>query len=242
MDIDRTSDALRFRLPSDVRLVDQITLETKMFLKNSGLGGDSSPMLVLRELTNNGIEHGNSRDTSLSVEVTVQILEGGRLRIHVKDEGPGFDHDRAKLSLPDDPTQVRNRGLALVNNFVDELRFLGTGNEVEAYMTINSETYFNITDDGDWKVIEPSGDLTAVVADEFRQTLLNLLQEGFHKFRFNLEKVEDIDSITLSIFVIFSNTLGKSGKDTELEVVGAARDIVNMFQLTRLDRSYKIVQ
>lgn len=242
MDIQRSEHKLQFRLPSRVDLVDKVIRETKGFLKENDLGGDSTPMLVLRELTNNGIEHGNQRQQDLYVEVTVELLEGRRLRMHVKDEGQGFDYEQAKLSLPDDPTQLRNRGLALVNNFVDELRFYGHGNEAEAYMTIDSETFFTISDDGDWKVIEPSGDLTARVADEFRQTLLNLFEEGHEKFRFNLEHVEDIDSITLSIFVIFSNTLNKKSSGAQLEVTGASRDIVNMFQLTRLDRSYKVIQ
>jgi hypothetical protein len=48
----------------------------------------------------------------------------------------------------------------------------------------------------------------------------------------------EIDSISLSLFVVFNNMLNKRGLQPELEVVNAERDISRLFHMTRLSRIY----
>lgn len=237
---ERDNDRLYVELESRIDEVDAVIEEVRRFLDARGVADDSAIILVLRELVNNGIEHGNAKDADKTVAVEVAAVEDERYRIMVRDEGAGFDHQALDLTLPDDPTRVRNRGLALVNNFADQLDF--ESGTVTAWLTIKPETYFATSQEEDWTVIRPSGDLTARVADEFRTTLLDLLEAGHSRFRFQLENVGDIDSITLSIFVIFSNTLLNKDAEAGLEIAGANKDIVSMFQLTRLDRSYRIAE
>lgn len=232
---------IRFEIGSELQLVDKLVEETKVFAKSHGAEEGAGMSLVIRELVNNGIEHGNKKDESLKVVGSVEALGPLRFKISVADEGQGFDHKELILKMSDDPTQLRNRGLPLVNAYCDEIVFNEAGNQVEAYLTVPAETGFATDKDGDFTVIKPSGDITATVADRFRELLVTLIEDGQRKFRFDLESVEDIDSITLSIFVVFSNMLDKQEGDGELEVENANSDIEDVFTLTRLNNKYRFI-
>jgi len=163
-----------------------------------------------------------------------------RFKMVVEDEGEGFDYQDIQLSMPDDPNQIRNRGLSLANAFSDQLEFNEKGNLITSYITIRPETVFNVTDDGNRKIIKPTGDITAETAEQFRTLLLNLLNDGHSRYCFDLSDVQDIDSIALSIFVIFSNMVSDRFPDAKLEIIDMSKDIVNLFRMTRLDQNYRI--
>ena len=79
--------------------------------------------ISISELVNNAIIHGNKRDESKSVEVRFS-LNHTRLRITVSDQGTGFNPE--KLANPiDDENLLKEvgRGLFIVENFVDEVKF-----------------------------------------------------------------------------------------------------------------------
>lgn len=73
----------------------------------------------------------NPRYSRRHVTVTTSISsEEGRFTI--RDEGPGFD-SRALANLTLDPSQLtstKNRGLLLIQTFMDEVRFNERGNEI----------------------------------------------------------------------------------------------------------------
>ncbi|MGE4503970.1 MAG: ATP-binding protein [Desulfovibrionaceae bacterium] len=242
MQVDRDEERLRFEMGSELHAVDKVIDETKAFVRDRGVEDAGGLVLVMRELLNNAIEHGNGKDASKQVTGAVEVVAPRRFKITVTDQGKGFDHQELVLRMSDDPTQLRSRGLPLVNAYSDELVFNEAGNEVSVYVTVPEETAFATGERDGVRVISPSGDITASVAERFRSLLVELLDAGDRRFRFDLSRVQDIDSITLSIFVIFSNMLEKIGDDHLLEVSGANGDIEDVFNLTRLTNKYRFVQ
>jgi hypothetical protein len=62
-------------------------------------------------------------------------IQPSEVSLHVRDEGPGFDHQRVLANISTaakggGPEEQSGRGLLLIQAFVDELQFLGKGNEV----------------------------------------------------------------------------------------------------------------
>ena len=92
----------------------------------------------LTEALANAMLYGNAHDPSKPVFVHVSLLEG-RVEATVRDHGPGFD----PTSVPD-PTHPENltrpcgRGLFLMRELLDEVRYNARGNEVKLVLRLES--------------------------------------------------------------------------------------------------------
>ena len=73
--------------------------------------------LCIEETMINAIKHGNKSERTSPVTIGYK-LENHQLEISVSDEGEGFD------------TTIRGKGLSLVFNFMDEVRFNERGNAI----------------------------------------------------------------------------------------------------------------
>lgn len=88
-------------------------------------------MVAVTESVNNAIRHGNNCDKNKNVNLTL-LLEDKSIKFIVEDEGDGFDFN----NLPD-PTAPENiekpggRGIFLIQNLCDEVKFLNEGRIVE---------------------------------------------------------------------------------------------------------------
>jgi serine/threonine-protein kinase RsbW len=88
--------------------------------------------IALREALANAIEHGCQGDPSKSIQCCVAGDESGDVVIVVRDPGTGFDVTRVP-----DPRQGANllrgsgRGIHLINEFMDEVRFAHDGREIQ---------------------------------------------------------------------------------------------------------------
>jgi anti-sigma regulatory factor (Ser/Thr protein kinase) len=88
--------------------------------------------LALREALANAIEHGCQSDPSKCIQCCVAGDESGDVVIVVRDPGPGFDPTRVP-----DPREGENllrdggRGIHLINEFMDEVRFAHDGREIQ---------------------------------------------------------------------------------------------------------------
>lgn len=59
-------------------------------------------------------------------------LDRDQVRIRIRDEGPGFDEQQVPdPTAPENLTRLGGRGLMLIRSFMDEVRVLGRGNEIE---------------------------------------------------------------------------------------------------------------
>lgn len=86
--------------------------------------------MALEEAVMNAIKHGNQRDATKRVHVRAASVNN-ELSLVVRDEGPGFD----PACVPD-PTEDENlekpcgRGVLLIREFMDEVSYNASGNEV----------------------------------------------------------------------------------------------------------------
>ena len=87
--------------------------------------------ISVSEIVNNAIIHGNEKNSSKKVVVTIELKQND-LKISVKDEGNGFSPD----NIPD-PTERENllkkvgRGIFIVRSLVDSVDFSFTNEGTE---------------------------------------------------------------------------------------------------------------
>lgn len=86
--------------------------------------------LTVTELLANAIGHGNKNDGRKKVTIG-HVIEPEETCIGIIDEGEGFDPtDIPDPTLPENLIKDHGRGLYIVGNFVDEIRFNKKGNRV----------------------------------------------------------------------------------------------------------------
>ena len=121
------------RIKADVNAVAPVVSGVMQIIKEMkcGVGKEPEIELALQEALANAVVHGCGKDLSKSVEFCVACDQSHGLLIVVRDPGPGFD----PASLPN-PTVGRNiysehgRGIFLVNQLMDEVRFERGGTEI----------------------------------------------------------------------------------------------------------------
>lgn len=239
-EISRDGDSITFNFSSEMEMVDRVIQSCRGYLGQFSIPEFSKFRLVLRELLINAVEHGNWNDADRVVTCSIYHMGKWQFRIMVEDEGIGFDPDEVNMNLPEDPYQLRNRGYPLINAFADRLEFNETGNQITVYLSTLQTTSFSVDHENGWQIITPSGDITASTADNFREILVRLLDRGNRQYRFDFRNVEDIDSVALSVMIIFSKMLTKESGKSRLEIVNARNALTNLFHLTRMDRTYKL--
>ena len=125
------------RVPADVRCVEQAV---ELMARHCFAGADPCQRtsfrlrVLLAEALTNSILFGAGGDPSRTVVVAAE-LGSDTIRLHVRDDGPGFD----PLNI-EDPTEPRarrravGRGLFLIRNLADQVEFNEQGNAI--WMTL----------------------------------------------------------------------------------------------------------
>ncbi len=232
--------SISFRFSSEMRLVDRVIQGCDVYLKGLGIPEASEFRLVLRELLINAVEHGNKKAVERVVTCDIAYLDDWQFCITVEDEGQGFDHSSLEMRLPEDPQENRRRGYALIHAYTDRLEFNEKGNCVTAYIGIPRQTSFGIRTENSCQIITPSGDITASIADRFREILVDLLDRGCEHYCFDFRHVKDIDSVALSVMIIFAKMLDQKSRKRRLEIVNVEKALADLFHMTRMDRMYEV--
>jgi serine/threonine-protein kinase RsbW len=124
---------VNLRVPSDVGCIEEVV---DLILRHCCSGTWSSRRLrfnlrvAIAEALANAIVAGNQEDRSKSVDVHAELF-ADEIRIHVTDQGPGFDP--ATISAPLDPEELdrpNGRGIFLIKNLVDDVVFNPQGNSI----------------------------------------------------------------------------------------------------------------
>lgn len=121
------------RIPSEIDCVEHaVELIVRHCL--AGTSGTSrlrfNLSVVLAESLANAIICGNEEDPAKWVEVRAE-LRSEVIRVHVTDEGPGFDPATVPdPTSPDELEEPCGRGLFLIRNLVDDVRFNSKGNSI----------------------------------------------------------------------------------------------------------------
>ncbi|OQX22913.1 MAG: hypothetical protein BWK80_28725 [Desulfobacteraceae bacterium IS3] len=233
-------NSISFSFSSEMRHADRVIQASDVYLKALGIAEASEFRLVLRELLINAVEHGNKKAVERLVKCDVTYLDEWQFRITVQDEGEGFDHRCLEMKLPDDPQENRRRGYALIHAFTDRLEFNEKGNCVTAYIGIPRQTSFSIRNENDFQIITPSGDITASITDNLRESLVDLLDRGYEYYRFDFVHVKDIDSVALSVMIIFAKMLAQKSTNRRPEIVNASSALADLFHMTRMDKMYEV--
>jgi serine/threonine-protein kinase RsbW len=129
---------LKAMLPGDPRAIAPVIQRIMAFIGEMGCaaGREFEIELALNEALANAIEHGTANDPSKQVQCWVACDHERGMLIVVRDPGPGFE----PASIPN-PVMGQNifqaggRGIYLINQLVDEVRFEKGGTEI--HMRIN---------------------------------------------------------------------------------------------------------
>jgi serine/threonine-protein kinase RsbW len=104
---------------------------TELFCR-AGLSEDDTFDLKLaaQEAVVNAVEHGNECDETKQVHIHCES-NGRAITLVVRDEGAGFNPDSVPdPTLPENILREHGRGLFLMRNLCDEVRFNAKGNEI----------------------------------------------------------------------------------------------------------------
>lgn len=116
------------------KLVDEISEECNL---SSDLYG--KVLIATIEAVNNSIVHGNRFDASKSVDVSFKISDSS-LHIYVKDQGLGFNFNEVPdPTKPENIENISGRGVFLMRNLADDIKFLNNGSHVELVFNISKK-------------------------------------------------------------------------------------------------------
>ena len=239
--IDEEKNTINFTFSSDMKFIDRLVRDVKVFLDECGTTTHNEAVTVIRELCANSVEHGNKFNAGKTLEVVVEFMGDGRYKIVVTDQGEGFCLGVVDMSVLKDPSSQRSRGIPIVNALADDLQYDQDGRRAVAYVTVLEDAAINIIDRDGWKTIAVAGDITASNVNELKDQLQGMLDEGTIKFRFDLQDVSDVDSLGLSALVVLSKMVGKISGETGLEIINANKSLQNLFRMTRIDKIYNVV-
>jgi serine/threonine-protein kinase RsbW len=124
---------LDLTLPGDVNAITPFVGRVMKVVHELGCaeGQEFEIELALREALANAIEHGAGNDSSKPIECCVACDRDRGMLIIVRDPGPGFDP--AKLPSPvlgQNLFSSGGRGIYLINQLMDEVRFEKGGTEI----------------------------------------------------------------------------------------------------------------
>jgi serine/threonine-protein kinase RsbW len=121
------------RVPSDVACIEEVV---DLLMRHCCDGGwlcrrsRFNLRVATAEALANAIVAGNQEDRSKWVQVQAEVC-GDEIRIEVTDQGSGFDPAAVPTPiLPDDLDRPNGRGLFLIKNLVDDVRFNAQGNSI----------------------------------------------------------------------------------------------------------------
>jgi serine/threonine-protein kinase RsbW len=126
-------ETIRIEVPAmveNIRVVESfIDNAREKFPMNDDIYGNI--MISVTEAVNNAIRHGCNMDASKNVVLSLSLLKN-LLTFRIEDSGSGFDYE----GIPD-PTAPENiekpsgRGIFLMKQLADEVKFLNAGSVVE---------------------------------------------------------------------------------------------------------------
>jgi len=113
-------------LPENIRMIESFIDNAKdKYELNDDIYGNI--MIAVTESVNNAIIHGNKSDNSKNVSLRL-FLEKSEIRFEIEDEGNGFDYDTLPdPTLPENLDKTGGRGIYLMKNLCDEVKFENEG-------------------------------------------------------------------------------------------------------------------
>ncbi|MCI0655581.1 MAG: ATP-binding protein [Acidobacteria bacterium] len=134
-DFDRENLILQFQstIPADVKEISPVAEGVMAIVKQMGCaaGREFEVETALREALANAIVHGAKKDPRKKIQFCVSCDEARGMLIVVRDPGEGFNP--ADIPTPvvgQELFSAHGRGIYLINQMVDEVRFEKGGTEI----------------------------------------------------------------------------------------------------------------
>ena len=122
-----TKDTSTFELESSLQLSDFVEILLEPLYKYQHL---YLIRLGLHEALVNAVKHGNKFDSSKIVKVKRIITPHWWVWI-IQDQGQGMVHEKRKFTLPKRSDSVNGRGLFIINECFDDVRWSPKGNKLQ---------------------------------------------------------------------------------------------------------------
>ncbi len=120
------SECVAIEFPSKYEYLNIVDMVCGEMARNIGMSSKAVNEIAISviEAATNAIEHGNKCCPEKSVRMTVK-QEGGKFIVEVFDRGEGFDYKDYLTHIPDpsDIEKLRGRGIYIMNNMMDSLKF-----------------------------------------------------------------------------------------------------------------------
>jgi len=93
-------------------------------------------LITLTEAVNNAIHHGNKADCNKKIAICCRI-NPKKLTFRISDEGKGFNHKKIPdPTSPDRINQEDGRGVFIMKQLADKLKFRDNGRTVEVQFSL----------------------------------------------------------------------------------------------------------
>ena len=122
-----TKDTSTFELKSSLQLSDFVEILLEPLYKYQHL---YLIRLGLHEALVNAVKHGNKYDSSKIIKVKRIITPHWWVWI-IQDQGQGMKHDKRKFKLPNRIDSVSGRGLFIIKECFDDVRWSPKGNKLQ---------------------------------------------------------------------------------------------------------------
>jgi serine/threonine-protein kinase RsbW len=132
-DPDKLSLRVRVTLAADRAAVEPVVAQVMETVRQMKFidGKDDAIELALQEALANAVVHGAKEDPTKIVECLVAGDEQRGLLIIVRDPGPGFDPDAIpSCTQGENVYSNHGRGIFLINQLMDEVKFHKNGTEI----------------------------------------------------------------------------------------------------------------
>lgn len=238
-EISETPTSISITFSAEMRAVKRVGREFASFLEQFEII-KAWPALekVLDQLLANAIEHGSKNNIEQTILCELTQIKDQLFKLSIQDQGQGFDWQKIVIANPQ--SKQKQCGYDLIRSSCEQIEFNAKGNQVTVYLQTLQTTAYDIRDENEWKIITPSGNITAATVNQLKHILVKLAEDKHPSYRFDLIKVEDIDSISLTLFVVFVKMLAKLEVDAQLEIINSNDNLLNLFSMTRLDQYYLI--
>jgi serine/threonine-protein kinase RsbW len=120
-------------LPGDVQAISPLVEKVMAIVREMGCaqGGEFEIELALREALANAVEHGSRHDPNQQIQCCVACDHARGMLIVVRDPGPGFQPDQIPSPIAGQNLfSTGGRGIYLINQLMDEVRFEKGGTEI----------------------------------------------------------------------------------------------------------------
>ena len=128
-----------YKISSEMHHVDSVVEHCKEDLSRFNISNGSELKVIVRELLNNAVRHGNHEIIENTVTCSIEYLGARQFKVTVEDQGNGFDYRNINMDLPENTDRVKRKGYALINAFSKRIEFNEKGNRISVYIEMHYE-------------------------------------------------------------------------------------------------------